>query len=218
MIEIDGLKKLYHERTVLDVPSLRVQQGGTLALAGANGSGKTTLLRILAGNLQQTEGSFCTASPVLYLPQRTYAFRGTVLENTLLGAKDQKEEALRVLEELELIRLKDKKASSLSGGELQRLAFCRLLVRSCRLLLLDEPTSACDAAGTKLLLEALGRYRKKTGCTVILSTHAPTVALRAAQRLLILNDGRIEADGEPQTVLQSPGSPWTKQFVEGWKL
>ena len=218
MIDVKNLKKTYRARTVLDVESLHVEQGRTLALAGANGSGKTTLLRILAGSLKPTAGAVETASPALYLPQRTYAFRGTVLDNMLLGAKGKKEEALRLLEALELLPLRDKKASSLSGGELQRLAFCRLLVRPCKLLLLDEPTSACDAAGAKLLLELLEQYRRETGCTVILSTHTPVVALEAAERLLILNNGKPEADGDPKEILRAPGSDWAKEFVAGWKI
>ena len=218
MIEVKGLKKTYRTRTVLDVEELRLEQGSTLSIAGANGSGKTTLLRILAGSLKPSAGFVQTASPVLYLPQRTYAFRGTVLDNMLLGTTGKKEEALHLLEEMELLPLRDKKAASLSGGELQRLAFCRLLVRPCSLLLLDEPTSACDAAGAKLLLELLERYRQKTGCTVILSTHTPVVAANAAKRLLILNSGKIEADGDPQTILSAPGSDWAKEFIAGWKI
>lgn len=218
MIDVHGLKKTYRTRTVLNVKALRVEQGETLALVGANGSGKTTLLRILSGNLKPTAGTVETASPALFLPQRTYAFRGTVLDNILLGARDKKEEALQLLEELELSHLRDKKAVSLSGGELQRLAFCRLLVRPCRLLLLDEPTSACDAAGAKLLLELLERYRAKTGCTVILSTHTPAVALQAAKRLVIMHNGAVEADGDPKEILSAPGSDWAKAFVAGWKI
>ena len=218
MFECNRLKKVYRERVVLEIESLSLSQGETLALAGANGSGKTTLLSILAGNLKPTEGEVRTASPILYLPQRSYAFRGTVLDNVLLGANDQKEEALRLLEETELLPLKEKKASSLSGGELQRLAFCRLLVRPCKLLLLDEPTSACDAAGARLLLAALERYREKHGCTVVLSTHTPVVATQAAKRLIILHNGRIEADGDPQTILQSPSSDWAKEFIAGWRI
>ena len=217
MIEVNGLKKVYRTRTVLDLETLRVEQGGTLALAGANGSGKTTLLRILAGTLEPTGGTVKTAAPILYLPQRSYAFRGTVLNNLLLGAKGKDEEALRLMEAAELFRLKDKKASSLSGGELQRLAFCRLLMRPCKLLLLDEPTSACDASGAKLMLDLLARYRKQTGCTVILSTHAPATAL-TAERLLILNNGRPEADGDPKEILSSPESAWAKAFIAGWEF
>ena len=218
MIELQNVKKTYRERTVLDVESLSVPQGETLALVGPNGCGKTTLLRILAGRLKPTEGSVRTAEPILYLPQKPHAFRGTVLQNVMLGTRGKRDEALRLLERTDLLHLKDKKALSLSGGELQRMALCRLLIRPCSLLLLDEPTSACDAAGTELLLGALRSYRERTGCTVILSTHTPAVALNAANRLVILNAGKPEADGDPQTILRAPESDWAKQFIAGWRI
>lgn len=218
MIEVHALTKTYRGRTVLDLSALSLQQGETLALAGANGSGKTTFLRLLAGTLKPTTGTVETAKPVLYLPQKSYAFRGTVLQNVLLGTQNKKQQALELLEKMELGSLADKKAVSLSGGELQRLAFCRLLIRPCSLLLLDEPTSSCDPQSAALLLRALKDYREETGCTLVLSTHTPLVALEAAERLLILRDGKVEADGAPQTLLQSPGSDWLRAFVAGWRI
>ncbi len=218
MIEVHALTKTYRGRTVLDLSALSLRQGETLALAGANGSGKTTFLRLLAGTLKPTTGTVETAKPVLYLPQKSYAFRGTVLQNVLLGTQNKKQQALELLEKMELGSLADKKAASLSGGELQRLAFCRLLIRPCSLLLLDEPTSSCDPQSAALLLRALKDYREETGCTLVLSTHTPLVALEAAERLLILRDGKAEADGAPQTLLQSPGSDWLRAFVAGWRI
>ena len=203
---------------MIEVYDLKKSQGETLALAGANGSGKTTLLRLLAGTLKPTAGTVKTAKPLLYLPQKSYAFRGTVLQNVLLGTSGQKQQALDLLEKLELLTLADKKASSLSGGELQRLALCRLLIRPCNLLLLDEPTSSCDPQSASLVLQALEDYRKETGCTLVLSTHTPRVALEAAERLLVLRDGKPEADGVPQELLQSPGSDWLRAFVAGWRI
>ena len=218
MIEVHALTKTYRGRTVLDLSALSLRQGETLALAGANGSGKTTFLRLLAGTLKPTTGTVETAKPVLYLPQKSYAFRGTVLQNVLLGTQNKKQQALELLEKMELGSLADKKAASLSGGELQRLAFCRLLIRPCSLLLLDEPTSSCDPQSVALLLRALKDYREETGCTLVLSTHTPLVALEAAERLLILRDGKAEADGAPQTLLQSPCSDWLRAFVAGWRI
>ena len=218
MIEVHALTKTYRGRTVLDLSALSLRQGETLALAGANGSGKTTFLCLLAGTLKPTTGTVETAKPVLYLPQKSYAFRGTVLQNVLLGTQNKKQQALELLEKMELGSLADKKAASLSGGELQRLAFCRLLIRPCSLLLLDEPTSSCDPQSVALLLRALKDYRVETGCTLVLSTHTPLVALEAAERLLILRDGKAEADGAPQTLLQSPGSDWLRAFVAGWRI
>lgn len=194
MIDVRSLKKTYRARTVLDVEALRVEQGSTLALAGANGSGKTTLLRILAHVLRADGGTVSAPADVLYLPQRPYAFRGSVLDNVLIDAKDQREQALALLRQLELSALAEKQAQSLSGGELQKMALCRLLIRPCALLLLDEPTAALDAQSQELVCEVLARYKAQTDCTVLFSTHAPQLAAKAADRLILLRDGRIDSD------------------------
>ena len=192
MIEIKNLKKNYKERCVLSVDSLKVNDGETLCLMGANGSGKTTLLRILAGTLKADEGDFSVPAPVLYLPQQTYAFRGNLMKNVLLGSEASPAEAEAVLASLGLAALKEKKASSLSGGELQRLALCRLLIRPAALLLLDEPTSACDEAGSELVLKALKKYREANDCTHIIATHSKPFAEAIGDRILTLHDGRPE--------------------------
>ena len=198
MVELRSVKKVYKDRTVLDVPQLRIQHGESVALMGANGSGKTTLLRILARVLRADSGTVTAPQDVLYLPQHPYAFRGTVLENVLIGAKDRREQALALLETLELSALTAKPAQSLSGGELQKLALCRVLIRPCSLLLLDEPTAALDTNGTRLVCDALTRYKAQTDCTLVLSTHAPQFVAMAAKRLIRLCDGRIESDGKAQ--------------------
>ncbi|MCR4594386.1 MAG: ABC transporter ATP-binding protein [Clostridiales bacterium] len=218
MIEIKNLKKYYGERTVIDIDELKIEDGQTVAFAGANGSGKTTLLRMLAGMLLQSEGSIDVPERTLYMPQQSYAFRGNLIKNIALGSKDR-EKAEKLLERLELISLADKKASSLSGGELQRLSLCRVLSRNCDLLLLDEPTSACDAKGAQLVIEAIKEYKKENNnATVIMTTHSPLLAVNAANRLIILNCGRIEADGNPKEVLNKPETEWAKSFIAGWKI
>ena len=217
MIEINNLKKRYGERTVLDIPSLSINDGETLALAGANGSGKTTLLKILGGTVNASEGSFSIPGSILYMPQNSYAFRGDSIRNILISGADRSK-AFELLEKLELSHLADKKAKSLSGGELQRLSLCRVLSGKCDLLLLDEPTSACDANGAELVIKAIKDYQKSCGCTVIMSTHSPLLALNASDRLIILNSGKIEADGSPEETLANPGTQWAKSFIAGWKI
>ena len=202
---------------MLDIGELKISDGETVALAGANGSGKTTLLRILARMLKATDGETDAPKEVLFMPQQSYAFRGDLIKNITVGGAD-KGEAERLLDALELSHLKDKKALSLSGGELQRLALCRLLVRDCSLLLLDEPTGACDARGTELVMSAIKDYKEKHGCTVLMSTHSPVLAANAAERLIILNGGKIEADGIPEKVLNNPETEWAKSFIAGWKI
>ena len=167
--------------------------------------------------LKATDGETDAPKEVLFMPQQSYAFRGDLIKNITVGGAD-KGEAERLLDALELSHLKDKKALSLSGGELQRLALCRLLVRDCSLLLLDEPTGACDARGTELVMSAIKDYKEKHGCTVLMSTHSPVLAANAAERLIILNGGKIEADGIPEKVLNNPETEWAKSFIAGWKI
>ena len=217
MIEIRDLKKCYGERTVLDIPELNIESGEAAAFAGPNGSGKTTLLRLLAGLLKSSGGTIQKPERVLYMPQQAYAFKGDLVRNiTVTGC--EKSEAERLLEKLELSHLANKKAASLSGGERQRLSLCRVLSVPCELLLLDEPTSACDAKGAELVIQAIRAYKAETGCTVLISTHSPVLALNAADRLILLNGGRIEADGEPKKILMNPENEWTQHFIAGWKI
>ena len=217
MIEIKNLKKTYRERTVLDIDNLLIKDREILAVAGANGSGKTTLLRILACQLKADSGEFTQPKSVLYMPQNAYAFRGSLIDNITVSGAD-KDTAKMLLEKLELSHLSEKKATSLSGGELQRLSLCRVLSKKAELLLLDEPTSACDAKGAELVVEAIKQYREENGCTVVMSTHAPALALNAADRLIILGNGKIEADGIPAEVFNEPKTDWAKSFIAGWKI
>ncbi len=212
MVELRNVKKRYKDRTVLDIPALLIRDGESVALAGANGSGKTTLLRILARVLVADSGSLTAPHDVLYLPQRPYAFRGTVLDNVLIGIKNRRNQALELLEQLDLSTLAAKSAQSLSGGELQKLALCRVLIRPCALLLLDEPTAALDTKGTQLVCDAVARYKAQTNCTVVFSTHTPQLAAKAAERLILLRDGQIESDGSIRDASQAPGTEWPKHI------
>lgn len=216
MIEIKNLKKTYRERTVLDIDKLIIDDGTILAVAGANGSGKSTLLRILACQLKATEDEIASPETSLYMPQQAYAFRGNLIDNITLSGADR-ETAKQLLEKLELSHLSEKKATSLSGGELQRLSLCRVLSKKAELLLLDEPTSACDVRGAELVVNAIKDYQNENGCTVIMSTHAPALALKAADRMIILGNGKIEADGTPADIFNKPETDWAKSFTAGWK-
>ena len=217
MIEISNLKKNYGERTVIDIPELTFGKGESAVLAGANGSGKTTLLKILAGIVKPSDGNISVPEKTLYMPQQSYAFRGDLLRNLLICGTG-KDKALELLEKLGLASLAEKKAGSLSGGELQRLSLCRVLSKECDLLLLDEPTSACDAEGAELVLKAVEEYREKQRCTVIMSTHSPMLAANAAGRLIVMCNGKIEDDGKPEEILSNPDTQWAKSFTAGWKI
>lgn len=216
---IKSLKKLYGDRTVLDTESFSINEGETVVLIGPNGSGKSTLLKILASVIGPTEGEFNFGGKVLYMPQNSVAFNMSVMKNLIYSMeKADAKRCEQVLEQLKLSHLKHKNAKGLSGGERQRLAFGRIMVNECSLLLLDEPTSAVDVEGAAIIEKALCEYKERTGCTVIMSTHSPSQAKRVADRIIMLNRGRIEEMGEAQKILTNPASEWGRKFIDSWKI
>ncbi len=112
----------------------------------------------------------------------------------------------------------EQRGNRLSGGEQQRMAFARMIVRERRLLLLDEPTSATDIAGNDLVEEALKRYRETTGCTIIFASHSLPQAMRIADQALLLDDGLIVESGPVSRVILQPESERGKAFLQHWRV
>ena len=225
MIEIRGLKQFYGERCVLDIPELTIARGESLALIGPNGCGKTTLLRLLAGTLKPDMGTIYTGAlprgAIGYLPQKPYAFDLSVQKNvelSLSGERNRERLALAALERVGLTHLRHARGNRLSGGELQRMALARVLVKPRKLLLLDEPTASADILAIDQIERALEAYRSETGCTLVFSSHAPSQALRLSGRVLALDAGRIGELGETNEVLHSPQTESTRAFLEHWKI
>ncbi len=224
MIVLQQLVKKYGGRTVLDIPAFTFLPGETYALLGPNGAGKTTLLRILAGFLLPDSGSirpgFCKDA-IGYLPQTPYTFSGTVTKNMKLAARHDPAAIRRIpalLESVGLDALSHANAKTLSGGEAQRLALLRLLIREQSLLLLDEPTSATDIAGGDRIEEVLRMQRQLHGTQLIFATHAPGQALRLATQAIVLIDGKIAESGPVDDVLHTPRSKDVQNFFAHWRF
>lgn len=220
MIELKNVKKVYGERTVLSIDTLRIKKGEHLSLTGANGSGKSTLLKIIAGVIP-CDGYLSVPQRVLYMPQKTVLFDMSVLHNityALTGKKKEKEEiAMEALKKTGLSGLYNKNALTLSGGEGARLALARILVKDCDALLLDEPTGAVDIEGTEIVENAVKEYARQNGCTLITATHSPLQAKRLSDRVIMLQNGRIAEDCTPEELLLDPKTEFGKKFVSMWR-
>lgn len=226
-IRLSGIKKIYGGREVLNIERFEFKTGMRYALLGANGAGKSTLLRILAGLLMPDEGkmenSICLEKQdAAYLPQKPYNFALKVEKSILLGAsKAEREDTKHIEKVLELVGMKGfekQREDKLSGGEAQRIALARILIRPRKLLLLDEPSSATDIAGMKLIENAITDFCKQTGSTLIFSSHSPAQAVHLADTAIFLHRGNIEEFGDAKKVVTEPSGENAKAFLSTWLI
>ena len=223
MIEIIHITKKASERTILNIPNLIFSEGRRYALIGENGSGKTTLLRIMAGILKPDTGRMknIPMDSMGYMPQSSYAFSFSVQKNVeiaLSNSTDTADQALIALKAVGLASLAAVRGNKLSGGETQRMAFARMIAKPRRLILLDEPTSSTDIKGMDQIESLLLRYASQTGCTVIFSTHSPAQALRLAEQVVFLDQGKIAEQGPATRVLKKPQNESTRLFLQHWRI
>lgn len=195
---IPALRKTYRDKTVLDIPETAIRDGSITAVCGRNGSGKSTLARILAGVIKDDSGtSLALSDHTGYMCQASLPFRLSVRKNLLLNAdkncskEENQQRADRLLEEIGLQEYAKKNAARLSGGQTQRMALARVLMKSYDLLILDEPTASMDQAAIPAAEKLILDYQKRTGCTILLITHSPEQAERLADQVLLLDEGKI---------------------------
>jgi ABC-type sugar transport system ATPase subunit len=216
-ISLEGVRVERDGRILLDVPSLMLTGGRTIAILGPNGSGKTTLLRVIAGLDRPRSGRVLIgglpvrASHVAYVFQEQIFLRRSVFDNLELGLRlrgvDPAERAVRVEEASRLFgitHLMTRRADRLSGGEGRRVSLARALCLRAPLVLLDEPLEGLDRPTYSRLLHELPQLLTAFDATRILVTHRPDEALRFAQDLVVLVDGKVHASGEKRDVATNP--------------
>ena len=235
-IEIRQLAKQFGAFTALRNINLRIHSGELLALLGPSGSGKTTLLRVIAGLETADTGQVlfnnedATDQPIRdrqvgFVFQHYALFRNmTIFENVAFGLrvrprksrlKDQEisERVTRLLKLVQLDWLADRYPHQLSGGQRQRIALARALAVEPKVLLLDEPFGALDAKVRKELRTWLRRLHDEMHITSIFVTHDQEEALEVSDRVVVMNEGKIEQIGTPDEVYEHPANPFVYEFL-----
>ena len=231
-LKISGLKISYGDKVVLHNIDLAVEQGEMIALLGPSGCGKTTLLNALCGFIPVESGEISIASRAIthQAPEQrniTMVFQSyalwphlTVARNIGYGLKLRKwrgaDITRRVAELLRIVNLDglaDVKVTELSGGQRQRVALARALAIEPQVLVLDEPLSNLDAKVRLNVRHEIKSLQKKLGFTSLIVTHDQQEALVMADRIAVLNQGRIEQTGTPEQIYQRPATPFVADFM-----
>jgi len=235
-IVIENVSKSFGSFQALKNINLKIETGELVALLGPSGSGKTTLLRIIAGLEDPDEGVIhfenkevthlhTAKRKVGYVFQHYALFKHmTVFENIAYGLKvlpkkkrpskqEIEEKVTKLLQLIKLEAFRDRYPSQLSGGQKQRVALARALAVEPKLLLLDEPFGALDAKVRKELRRWLRQLHENFQITSIFVTHDQEEALDVANRIVVMNEGKIEQIGTPQDVYENPKTPFVYNFL-----
>lgn len=237
-VTIDGISKVFGRSPALHDVSFTIRSGELIALLGPSGSGKTTLLRILGGLERPSAGRVLFGADdalrhpvhernIGFVFQQYALFRHMrVFDNVAFGLRVRPRRrrpsraAIRqkVRDLLALVQLSGLEArfpAQLSGGQMQRVALARALAIEPRILLLDEPFGALDAKVRKELRRGLREIHEKTGHTTVFVTHDQEEALELADRIVVMDAGRIMQIGAPDEVYANPASPFVFGFLGG---
>lgn len=235
-IAIQDVSKRFGNFNALDRVNLDIRSGELVALLGPSGSGKTTLLRIIAGLEWPDEGQVrfdgedalshgVGERHVGFVFQHYALFRHmTIFENVAFGLRarprrqrpSERDIRARVKKLLDLVQLNwlaDRYPNQLSGGQRQRIALARALAVEPRVLLLDEPFGALDAKVRKELRRWLRHLHEEIQVTSVFVTHDQEEALEVADRVVVLDKGRIEQTGTPEQVYEQPTNAFVHEFI-----
>ena len=232
LLELRGVSKSYDDMPAVVGVDLSFKRGEFVAVMGSSGCGKTTLIRILAGLESPDAGdvemngarindlpAWQRRTPMVWQNLALFPFLN-VLENVEFGLKmrgieksKRRLQSMAWLEKLELGKFSHATVTKLSGGQLQRVALARTLVLQPEMLLLDEPLSALDANMVVHMQGVLSRLQKDVGITFLYVTHSRSEAFSMADRVVVMNHGRIEQIGTPREIYHTPKNRFVAGFI-----
>ncbi|ETF02884.1 ABC transporter ATP-binding protein [Advenella kashmirensis W13003] len=235
-LTLDNISKHYGDHAVVDEISLAIEKGQFVALLGPSGCGKTTTLRMIAGFEQLDTGRILLNDILLASPEhhteperrnmsmvfQSYALwpHKTVLDNagytlSLKGVRGQayRDQVFAALETVNLGHLADRYPQALSGGQRQRAALARCLVSHPEVVLLDEPLANLDVHLRASMEATFRQFHDRTGATFIYVTHDQAEAMAMADRIAVMNHGRLEQWDTPENLYRRPASRWVATFI-----
>lgn len=228
-VRIEGLRKSYGEKTVLDISKGCIKHRSRTGIIGPNGAGKSTLLNIIAGLMSPSDGRVfydeavkLPSRDITMVFQTPYLISTTVYNNIAypLKLRGVAEKAIEkrvneLMEELNIAKLSKQKAWKLSGGERQKVALARALSFGPKLLLLDEPTANIDPYTTAEIERLLLSIGESQDITMVTVTHNLAQAKRMCDEIIMLHNGKIIEQGNCRRILTSPENESTRKFIEG---
>ena len=232
LVEFDKVVKRFGGFTAVQAIDLEIVKGEFLAIMGPSGCGKTTTLRMLAGLERPSEGEIrligrrmnevkasARDTPMVWQNLALFPFLNVVknvefgLKMRGLDAAARRTKAMEWLDRLDIAGFAERDVAQLSGGQRQRVALARALVTEPEILLLDEPLSALDANLVVRMQGVLSRLQKDLGITFVYVTHSQSEAFAMADRVVIMNEGRIAQIGSPREVYRNPANRFVAEFV-----
>lgn len=228
-ITIRNLKKVYVDKTVLNIRELNLNTGKIYGIVGANGAGKSTLLRIISGLETPTSGEIFIQGEKLnknhlkeitYSNQKPYLYRTTVFKNIAYPLKFRKKSkdfinnaVENIIKEFKIENIRNNLAVNLSGGETQKVALARALVFHPKVILLDEPTANIDPDYREFIEKVVSERNKINGSTILIITHNLREARRICDELVFLHNGEVIEYGNIEDIFSNPKNSITKRFL-----
>jgi len=236
MLETKELTKIYGKRTVVNRINIKINSGEIVGLLGPNGAGKTTTFNMIVGLILPNAGdilldnNIITTLPMFkrarmgisFLCQESSVFRKmSTIDNLIaiyeilgVNTKEAKQKALKILDDFNLLNLKDQKAYTLSGGERRRVEIARALISKPKFLLLDEPFTGIDPIARAELQEIILALKNK-GIGILISDHNVRETLEITDRAYLIYESQILLSGDAQTLINDQKA---RELYLGWKF